>query len=197
VLKQLVLGSALGSIVLFIWSFIAWTLIPWPGEPLRAFTNEDAMVAAVKANAPRSGNYLMPNEVKRAPGMTDAQYQKATQDAANRMAQGPTIFAAVRLEPMSSMGKYLVVGFLTSLVLALLASALLLQTSGLAYTGRAAFVAMIGVIIFVGGHVDEWNWWSFSNSYIAMQMGVIVIRWLLASLVIAAFVRGKSYVTAP
>ena len=81
--------------------------------------------------------------------------------------------------------------------MAVLASALLLQTSHLSYAGRVVFITVIGVIIFVGGHVDEWNWWSFSNSYIAMQMGVIVIGWLLASLVIAAFVRGKSYVTAP
>ena len=196
-IKQLALGSILGGIVLFLWSFIAWTLIPWPGEPLRAFTNDDAVVAAIKANAPRSGNYLLPMEVKRTPGMTDAQYQKATQDATNRMSQGPTIFAAIRLEPMGSMGKYLVVGFLTSLILALLASALLLQTSHLSYTGRVVFVTVIGVIIFVGGHVDEWNWWSFSNSYIAMQLGVIVIGWLLASFVIAAFLRGKSYVAAP
>src|SRR5438445_123318 len=162
-IKQLLLGSVLGSIVLFIWSFIAWTFIPWPGEPLRAFTNDDAVVAAVKANAPRSGNYLLPNGVKRTPGMTDAQYQKAGQDAANRMAQGPMIFAAIRLEPIGSMGKYLVVGFLTSLILALLASALLLQTSHLSYAGRVVFITVIGVIIFVGGHVDEWNWWRFNN----------------------------------
>ncbi len=36
--KQLALGSILGAIVLFVWSAIAWMLIPWPGEPLRSFT---------------------------------------------------------------------------------------------------------------------------------------------------------------
>src|SRR5437762_2784297 len=69
--KQLALGAILGGIVLFFWSAIAWMLIPWPGEPLRSFTNDDAVIAAIKANAPKSGNYLLPNEVKRAPGMTD------------------------------------------------------------------------------------------------------------------------------
>jgi hypothetical protein len=53
------------------------------------------------------------------------------------------------------------------------------------------FLTAIGLIIFVGGHVDEWNWWSFSNAYIAMQFGAIVIGWLLASLVMAKFVSGK------
>ena len=97
--KQLVLGSVLGAIVLFVWSAIAWMLIPWPGEPLRTFTNEDAVAQAIKANAPRSGNYLLPNESKRTVGMTNEQYQKVEQEAADRMSRGPVIFAAVRLEP--------------------------------------------------------------------------------------------------
>src|SRR5438874_793565 len=155
--KQLVLGSVVGAIVLFVWSAIAWMLIPWPGEPLRTFTNEDAVAQAIKANAPRSGNYLLPNEPKRTAGMTNEQYQKMEQEAADRMSRGPVIFTAVRLEPFGSMVKPLV----------------------------------IGVIIFVGGHLDEWNWWSFSHAYIAMQAGAIVIGWLLASFVMATVVRGK------
>ena len=189
--KQLALGALAGSIVLFVWSFLAWTLIPWPGDPLRSFTSEAAVAQAITANAPRSGNYLLPIEPKRAAGMTDEQYQRTKQDAMNRMNQGPMIFASVRLEPMNSMGRYLVIGFLTQFVLALIATFLLLQTSGLSYGGRVGFLTTIGVIIFAGGHLDEWNWWSFSNAYIAMQLGSIVIGWLLASLVMSAVVRGK------
>jgi len=189
--KRLALGTVFGGIVLFVWSAIAWIVIPWPGEPLRAFTSEDAVLQSVKANAPRSGNYLLPIEPKRTPGMTDEQYKAARQAAMDRMTHGPMIFAAVRLEPMGSTTTPLVIQFLTQLVLALIASFLLLQTGRLAYASRVAFVTAIGVIIFVGGHVDEWNWWSFSNAYMLMQFGAIVIGWLLASVVIAAFVRGR------
>src|SRR5436853_3821345 len=148
--KQLVLGSVLGAIVLFVWSAIAWMLIPWPGEPLRTFTNEDAVAQAITANAPRSGNYLLPNEVKRTPGMSDQQYAAAQKAAEDRMTRGPIVFAAVRLEPFGSMGKALVIKFLTQFVVALLATLLLLQTSGLTRAGRIGFVTAIGVIIFVG-----------------------------------------------
>ena len=72
-IKQLALGTALGAIVLFLWSFIAWTFIPWPGDPIRSFTNEDAVIAAMKASVPGSGVYLLPKEAKRTPGMTDEQ----------------------------------------------------------------------------------------------------------------------------
>jgi len=190
--KQLVLGTVLGGIVLFVWSALAWMIIPWPGEPLRSFTNEEAVVTAIKANAPRSGNYLVPNEVKRTPGMTDEQFTKATRDAESRMSQGPAIFAAIRLEPIGSMSKYMIIGFITDLIAVLVAGVLLLQTGGLSYGARVGFVAGLGLLIFVGGHMDEWNWWGFSNAYIAMQFGVIIIGWILTGLVLAKFVRGKT-----
>jgi hypothetical protein len=190
--KQLALGSILGAIVLFFWSFIAWEVIPWPGEPLRAFTNAEGMEQAIKANVPVSGNYLIPNKVKRTPGMTDEQYKKAWDDAIEKMTQGPMMFAAIRLEPMPSMTRYMGIGFLTNLIVALLASFLLAQTTGLSYKDRVLFITLIGVMIFIGGHADEWNWWSFSNAYMCMQMGAIVIGWLLASFVIAKFVRGRT-----
>jgi heme exporter protein D len=190
--KQLILGSVLGSIVLFVWSAIAWTLIPWPGDPLRSFTNEDAVLQAIKENAPRSGTYLVPNIPRRTPGMTDQQFKAAQQAMEDKMAHSPIVFASIRLEPFGSMVKPLVIQYLTQLVVALLAAFLLLQTCGLSYKSRIIFLTVIGVIIFVGGHVDEWTWWGFSNAYMLMQLGALVIGWFLASLVMAKFVTGKA-----
>lgn len=192
-LKQLVLGTVLGAIVLFVWSALSWTIIPWPGEPFHTFTNEQAVVDAIKANAPQSGNYMVPNEPKRTPGMTDAQYKAAERAAMDQGARGPMIFAVVRLGPMN-MVKPLIIQFLTDIVLALLACILLLQTDRLSYFARVAFVTAIGVLIFVGGHVEEWNWFSFSTAYLMMELGAIVIGWILAGLLIAKFVRGKTAV---
>ena len=196
-IKKLALGTILGGVILFVWSFIAWTLIPWPGEPLRSFTNDDAVIAAIKTNAPRSGNYLLPNEVKRTPGMTDEQYKGAQRASMDNMLRGPVVFAAIRLEPFGSMTKALLIKFLTQLLAALLASFLLLQTNALSYSMRVLFVTILGLLIFVGANVDEWNWWGFSNAYTFMQLGVQVIGWLLAGFAIGAFVRGKAYVAAP
>jgi hypothetical protein len=191
VIKQLALGTILGAIVLFIWSALAWMIIPWPGEPMRHFTSEDAVVNALKANAPRSGNYLIPNNPERSPGMTEEQYQKATKDAEDRMNNGPMVFAAIRLEGVS-MVKSMIVGFLTDVVATLLACILLLQTDRLSYRARVAFVAGLGLLIFVGGHLDEWNWWGFSSAYTMMTLGAVVIGWILSGLVIAKSVRGKT-----
>jgi len=188
--KQLVLGTVLGGIVLFVWSAIAWMIIPWPGDPFQKFTDEAAVSQAITANAPRSGNYFLPNEPKRTPGMTDEQFKAASDAAMEQAARGPMIFAAVRLGPMS-MTRPLIIQFFTQLVLALLACCLLMRTCGLPYSKRVLFVATIGLIIFIGGHVEEWNWFSFSNAYLLMEFGAIVIGWILAALVMAKFVKGQ------
>ena len=186
--KQLILGTVLGGIVLFVWGAIAWMFIPWPGQPLRAFTNEDAVTQAIVANASQSGNYLLPNG--EAKGLTAEQQQKAME----KMAKGPIVFASVRLEPFNSMAKPLISQFLTQLLVALLGTVLLLQTTGLSYKSRVIFLTVIGLIIFVGGHMDESTWWSFSNAYMLMQFGALVIGWFLASLVMSAVVRGRAAV---
>ena len=126
--------------------------------------------------------------------MTDEQYRTAVQNAENRMIQGPMIFASVRLEPMGSMARYMVIGLITDVIAVLLACILLLQTNAASYPARVGFVAGLGILIFVGGHLDEWNWWGFSNAYMLMQFGVIVIGWILAGLVISVFVRGRAAV---
>lgn len=183
--KQLVLATVLGGLVLFVWSFIAWEFIPWPGEPLRGFTNENAVEAAIVANAPQSGNYILPNPHK--PGLTkeqlDGMYEK--------IVRGPMLFAAIRLGPMRPFWVLLVVQFLIQLVSALIATFLLLKTCGLTYGQRVLFVALCGILIFVAGKLDEWVWWSFSSPYLMMQLGAIIIGWILAGLVIAKFAIGK------
>ena len=108
-----------------------------------------------------------------------------------KMAKGPIVFAAVRLEPFNSMAKPMISQFLTQLLVALLGTILLTQTSGLSYKSRVLFLTTVGIIIFVGGHFDEATWWGFSNAYLFMQFGALVIGWFLASLIMAKVVPGQ------
>src|SRR5260370_17908267 len=143
--KKLIVGIVRGGIVLFVWGAIAWMFIPWPGQPLRGFTNEDAVTQAIVANAPKSGNYLLPNGEQK--GLTAEQQQKAM----DKMARGPIVFAAVRLEPFNSMAKALVAQFLTQLLVALLGTILLTQTSGRSYQSRVVFLTPVGIISILAG----------------------------------------------
>jgi hypothetical protein len=91
---------------------------------------------------------------------------------AEKMAQGPGVLAASRVGPMGSMGLYMLRGLLIQMVAA-------------AYGARVAFLAVVGLLIGVAGHLAEWNWWHFSASYVLLEMADLVISWTLAGLVIA------------
>lgn len=184
--KQLILGSVLGGIVLFVWSFIAWTLIPWPGEPIRTFTNEGAVEQAIVSNAPVSGMYLLPNPHKS--GVTPEQQTAAEE----KLMGGPRVFASVRLGAMRPFPVLLITQLLTFIISALIVTFFLLKTVGLSYGQRVVFVVMCGVLIFLGGKMDQWVWWSFSTAYVLIELVAIVVGWILAGLVIAKFARGRT-----
>ena len=184
--KQNILATVLGAIVLFVWGAIAWTAIPWPGEPLRSFANEAAVEAAIVANATQPGNYILPNPHR--PGVT-AEQQNALGE---KLRRGPMMFAAIRLGPMRPFPVLLALQFLIQFVSALIATFLLSNTAGLSYGQRVLFVVVCGVLIFVGGKMDEWVWWSFSTAYVLIQFVAIVVGWILAGLVIAKFARGRT-----
>src|SRR5260370_38473011 len=112
----------------------------------------------------------------------------AMQGGKEKMGSRGFVFAAVRLEPFGSMGKPLALQFLTQFLAALLGTFLLLHTGGLSYRGRVIFLTAVGLIIFVGGHLDGWNWWSFSRAYIVMQRAGMVFGRILPSRVVCAWV---------
>ena len=184
--KQLILSSVLGGIVLFVWSFIAWTFIPWPGEPIRSFTNEGAVEQAVVSNAPVSGIYILPNPHKK--GVTPEQQTAAEE----KLMRGPMVFASVRLGAMRPFPVLLITQLLVYIISALIVTFLLLKTVGLSYGKRVVFVLLCGILIFLGGKMDQWVWWSFSTAYVLIELAVIVVGWILAGLVIGKFARGRT-----
>src|SRR5687768_2292704 len=56
--KHLVLAALAGGLTLFGWETISNTAIPWHNATIRAFTDSNAVVKAIKANAPANGMYV-------------------------------------------------------------------------------------------------------------------------------------------
>jgi hypothetical protein len=143
-LKSLVLGAILGGLTAFIWSFISWDLLPWHEKQLRSFQNEDEVSAVIAAHAPESGNYLLPTGPSQE-GMSPDQKKAAQEIRMKKMQKGPLVFAAVRREGFGSFPRVLLTQLLCQMFAALLLTWMLLQTSGLSYARRVAFLAVAGL----------------------------------------------------
>ena len=183
-LKSLVLGAVLGGLTAFLWSFISWDLLPWHEKQLHSFQNEDEVLAIIASHAPRSGNYLLPTGPSEE-GLTADQKKAAQEIRMQKMQKGPLMFAAIRKEGFGSFPKTLITQVLYQMLAALLLTWMLLQTTGLSYARRVAFLAVAGLAASVIADLPNWNWWAFSGAYTAVNVIDYTLSWLLAGLVIA------------
>jgi len=85
--------------------------------------------------------------------------QKKTAEAAAiaKMQKGPIVVAAVRLNGFGSSGHAIAIQVLSLMAAAFLLTWLLLQTSGLSYARRVAFLATAGLAASVIVDLPNWN----------------------------------------
>jgi hypothetical protein len=182
--KSLALGAVLGGITAFLWSFISWELLPWHEKQLHSFQNEDEVLAVIASHTPQSGNYLLPTGPSEE-GLSADQKKAAQEIRIQKMQKGPLMFAAIRKEGFGSFPKTLIAQVLYQMLAALLLTWMLLQTNGLSYARRVAFLAVAGLTASVIADLPNWNWWGYSGAYTAVNLIDYTLTWLLAGLVIA------------
>jgi len=183
--KPLLLGGVLGGLALFIGGMISWMALPWHAMTFEKFKDEAAVAQAISANAGNSGIYFLPNPHKQDPGLTEAQRKAAEEDGIKRMMEGPFMFASVSPRGARPMGTMMGIGLATQILAALMATWLLLQTTGLTFWKRVGFLVTLGLTAGVITNLQHWNWWNFSTAYTAVCFGDLLIGWFLAGLVIA------------
>ena len=117
--KNLLLNVAAG-VVLFVWGFISWALLPWHNMVANKFTNEALVAQALKENAPRQGVYYLPfSEKDHGPNQVGA--------FANVLPQGTAM----------NMGKQMAAAIITQIIGAFLVLLLLMQTGNTTYWGKS------------------------------------------------------------
>lgn len=182
--KSLVWGTILGGLMAFVWSSISWELLGWHEKGMLAFQNEDEVSAMIALHTSKDGIYLLPS-MPTTEGMTAEQKKQAQAATIAKMQSGPIMFAAVRRGGFGSYARGLIIQLLSLMAAAFLLTWLLLQTCGLSYARKVAFLAVVGLAASVIVDLPNWNWWGFSGSYTAVNLIDSTLTWLIAGLVIA------------
>ena len=181
-MSRILLSGFLAALVLLIWGFISWEVLPFHGMTIHQLPNEDAVVATLKSGNVGSGAYMIPGM----PEKGDAAARNATME---KMKHGPLGMLHYNTEGMSDMmWMYYVKGFLVYLLAAMVASSLLGKLSwSLAskYGARVRFVMMIGVFLALTSRLGDWAWFGYSTGISAVLAADDIIGWTLAGMVIA------------
>ena len=166
-------GTIVGAVIVFMWGFFSWMVLPW--HQFKDVKNETEVIETVKVAMPEKGVYLIPNMPK---GKNDAD-MKAYLD---KKSEGPTGILFINPTGMRPMLQAFIGSFVIQLLGAFIFMYLLMKTSGLSHWKKANFVALAAIGGAVICHLPNWNWWNFPLTWTLAHMADVGIGWYFAGL---------------
>jgi hypothetical protein len=164
--RFLLVGTVVTAIALFAWQSISNTVIPWHMATMREFANNDAVVQAVRANAPENGVYHSAQGILAAVALT------------------PNLIDKTTLIPQM-LGKQ----FMINLAVAFLLALVVLRLRPTTTLGTATALGTAGLAGSVLIEVSNANWYGFPLPWSTVNVIDHTIQWFLAGLVLAALMR--------
>lgn len=191
-MKRIGIAAVAGGIVLFIWSFISWTFIPW--HMFGKMPGEAAIVQAMRGAQVPSGAYMIPG-IAHGKLMTVEEQKTAEEQWDKDHREGPLAFIMYESEggpPMAIM--QFVIGIVLDVVLAGIAAFLLAMAAPAvpSFGGRVFFVVLLGIYTAVGTNLMDWNWMNQPLRFSIEMAGDSIVASLLLGITLAVIVKPQS-----
>ncbi len=183
---KIIKGGLLGGLVMFMWTAVSWTKLPWHMQTLSTLTDEAAVLRAVKRAAPQTGLYVVPNANPWNPAATPAEHKAVAERAVAAIKEGPSGLFMIRTEGFDPMDPRMMIrGYLNQAAVAALFAWILLAAGVAGYAKRVSIVFVAGAAGALMSHLPLWNWWGFPAGYTGVMLAETAIGWLLAGFAIA------------
>ncbi|MBI5475973.1 MAG: hypothetical protein HY964_04475 [Ignavibacteriales bacterium] len=186
-MKQLIFAAIAGGILLFVWGWLAWTIVPVHDGTLHSIENEEAVVTAMNVNMDKKGVYVFP-------AMPASHDPVAVEEYNQKYQAGPVgmiIYDPHGGDPMSA--TQMIIGIIISILSAFLAAWFLSRSTAAAsnYFGRVIYIGMLGIFITLFSHIVNWNWMNYPLDYTTGWSLDTIIGWIFAGLGIAAIIKTR------
>jgi len=178
-MQKLVKCAIVGGLILFVWGWISWAVLPWQKIQILKFRDEQKVAKAIMDNAAESGLYVLPNTLNLHKDSLEMEIAK------ENMRQGPFIFTSVCKDGRNpNMFPLVVKGLILKIIAAFLVGWLLMQTK-LDFNKRVVFVTVVGVIIAMMMTIPNAIWYCFPTGYTLAVMVEGVVGWFFAGIALA------------
>jgi hypothetical protein len=190
---KMILAGVVGGVVLFVWGFFSWVVLPIHKTTIHRFINEESVISVMRSEAPEKGVYFFPSMAQ------DRSNPVAEQQWEDKYRQGPigmVMYDPVGQAPFTplQMVNGLVIGFISSLLVAWFLTRSTALTSS--YFARVAYCGMFGIFLVIASNLLMWNWFNEPSDWTIGLIVDNVIGWVLAGIGIAAFVKAPKVTTA-
>ena len=191
-MKKTVIGGMVGGIIIFVWSFLAFVLLPFHEPTFHQVTKEDEAIQALKSLLDQQAVYMLPKN----PGMSA---DKAAMDAwEGKVKRGPIamiVYNPGGVDPM--MPRQMIIGLILDILAAWVVCWFLARSVALnaPYISRVAYCGMFGLFVSLFTHLMSWNWLGFPVDYTSAMIIDAILSWIFAGLGIAAIVKAPKLTT--
>jgi hypothetical protein len=171
---KIIKGAILGGLVMFAWFSISWMALPWHMKSIHAFQDEAAAAAAIGANAPSSGVYVIPHT-----DMGKSEQKTAKPFAfVSVLADGVDMKADMMPTMLKGLGLYVVLSALLTCLL----------TKKGAAGCPVAFAVKTGLLVGLASGMPLWIWWHFPCDFVLLEILDYIVAFGLAGMVISKFI---------
>ena len=179
--RKVLKGALLGGLVLWLWSVVYWAISGIPVMGMSQFKDEAAVERVLRENAHGQGFYAIPTAYL-PKGADPATFGAARMEKI----AGDFFFAGtVWVGGVGPFGLQVGRSILGNVGAAGLATFLLLQTAGLSFVGRVAFVKALAFFAWVVGVYPMMVWWGQPSGFVLLQLLDFMVGWGLAGSVLA------------
>lgn len=182
---RIAIAGLLGGIVVFMWGFVAHMLLPLGEIGLRTLpvAQQDAVIAAAKANLGTEGVYIVPGFEDMA-DYDDEAKRKAFGERATANPYAFVVYQPVGVDTANDMGPNLAIQFGTGVIAAMLA-AFVVSFAAVGLALRAGLVFAMSLFAWVTVNVPYWNWYRFPLDFTLAGLATEAVGWLFAGFAIA------------
>jgi len=159
-MKKILIGSVVGALIMFIWSFLAWMVLPIHANTYTYTDKQDAIMKVLADNNLETGTYGMPS----AP--TKEEQMKIMESNVGK--PGAALFYT-KADPGMG-GSMYAGGIIFNFIMVFAACILLINNMGGTFFSRWWMVMMIAVVIIFGVYMMQWNWmgnsWAYTRDFV-------------------------------
>jgi len=166
-MKKILIGSLVGAIILFIWSFLAWAVLPLHLHTFSYHPAQDSLLTILANSQTESGAYSMPMADNRNATAFDSKYHEAGEQVMKQNEGKPMASIYYLKEGYDMSGFTMFKGFLFNLLATLALSIILAPAFSVSesFFGRWWVTFMAALFLNACGPLIQANWMGMPWNY--------------------------------
>lgn len=174
-MKNIIIGSLVGSILLFGWQSLSWTSLHIHDDAYQYTSSQETLLTTLKNNLPNEGQYILPS--------TPPDASADAMDSLGRKMNGnPWAIITYHNSYEYNMAMPIVRGFLIALVCVLLVCLVIQKFAKKSFLSIFGSVLTFGLVSFLFVWYNQHNWFNTPWSILKGELIDNLVGWSLCGL---------------